>query len=148
MLSAASAHAGASRVGNDYYEDIFPVKTCNNTSGCAAPSSAATPSGLYTRMRHFYCSIAVGSNGFLYLLQAEVWTAPPGTSGATLIKAVPLTLPQPVSFVGINFYNMNQDILLSTGPGRYVVFDATATGSVPSISLTCAITGDLIPSPQ
>ena len=146
VLWAASAHAGASRIGNAYYEDIFPFKDCPSISGCIATSSAATPSDAYVRMKHFYCNITATSET-LYSLQLELWTAPPGMSGASRIKTVPLSFSPPVASNSTTiYYNIDHDILLATGPGRYVVFNANFL-QVGSASLSCAITGDLIPPP-
>jgi hypothetical protein len=145
-LWAASAYAGASRIGNAYYEDIFPVPACNNINVCLAVSSSATPSDTFLRMHHFYCKVIIANSTSTVLsdLSLELWTAPPSTSGATQIKRVPISFSQPVASAGNNVYSIDHDILLATGPGRYVVFEANVTQVAP-IGLTCAITGDLLP---
>jgi hypothetical protein len=147
-LWAASAHAGTSQIGNVYYEDIFAQKLCNNVSVCFAPSSA-TPAGVYLRMQHFYCTVATSAPASLIVLELQIYTAPPGTAGASLIKDVRLSFPTAVVDPNNNnVYNTDHDILLVTGPGRYVTFAAFPGQTTGLISLNCAITGDLIPLPQ
>jgi hypothetical protein len=147
-LWAASAYAGASRIGNAYYEDIFPVANCSNINVCSATSSSTTPSDTYLRMHHFYCRVHIANTTTIVLsdLSLQLWTAPPTAPNATQIKMVPISFSQPVASAGNNVYNIDHDILLATGPGRYVVFEALTT-QVAAVTFACAISGDLIPPP-
>jgi hypothetical protein len=145
---AASAHAGASQVGNVYYEDIFPFLGCTNTASCLAVSSSATPSGVYVRMQHFYCRVSIqSSTPILQGLSLQVWTAPPNSSGASKIKEVNLSFPPALLSNGWNLYNIDHEILLVTGPGRYLVISADVSTIIQNVitGVQCAITGDLIP---
>jgi hypothetical protein len=151
MLWSVSAQAaGASRIGNDYYEDIFPAQSCNFTS-CSAQSSSVTPAGVYLRMQHFYCRITTNStSSLLDTLDLQIWTGPQGQGGnavlGNLLKSVALSFSQPVSNAGSNYYNIDHDILLATGAGRIIVIAAGFTAST-GITIDCSITGNLIPPP-
>ena len=147
MLWNVSAHAGASRVGNDYYEDIFPSPSCSGTGSCSTQSSAPTPAGVFFRMQHLYCRISTTStSAVMVVLDLQIWTGPQGTG--TLVKSVPLSFSQPVSNSNLsNYYSIDHDILLTTGSGRYIVIAAGFTANT-AITMNCAITGNLIPPPQ
>jgi hypothetical protein len=150
VMWAASAQAGASQVGNVYYEDIFPLSTCMNSPSCFAVSSSATPAGVYVRMQHFYCRVTIQSSSpILQGLSLQVWTAPPNSSGASKIKEVNLSFPPTLLSNGFNLYNVDHEILLVTGPGRYLVVSADISTIISGVitAVQCAITGDLIPPP-
>src|SRR5947209_335948 len=93
---SVSAHAGASQIGNDYYEDIFPTKSCQAIF-CSVQSSSATPAGVFLRIQHFYCRVTTGSTSTLLgTLDLQIYAGPPG-NGGTLLKSVPLSFSQPVA---------------------------------------------------
>jgi hypothetical protein len=149
LCAVASAHAGASRIGNAYYEDFFASQDCSAHSACNVVS-AATPSDAYLRIRHFYCRIQVSPTAPLIdELTLDVYNGQPGTTGATLIKSVPLNVSPPVAdtAAGRNWYHIEHEILLATGPNRYISITAFLTQAASTLVMTCGITGDMIPPP-
>jgi hypothetical protein len=140
-LSAASAHAGSSRIGNSYYEDIFAPVTCTSTQTCTAFASSATPADAFLRIQHVYCLITLPANTSLARLTLGI------SGGGNLIKKVNVGFP-PAATNGPTYYNIDHDFLLATGGGRTIGITAEPLGGVPSMTMECAITGDLIPPPQ
>jgi hypothetical protein len=147
---AISAYAGAVRVGNTYYEDIFATSACPSTSFCQAISSSATPSDNFLRLQHFYCKIRTVDASPMLSLALQVWTAPPGTAGATSLRGVPLSFPAPVLAKGVpgeNNYSIDSSIFFLAGQSRYLVFAAATQGN-GILSMDCAVTGDMVPPAQ
>jgi hypothetical protein len=142
--------AGAVRVGNAYYEDIFAQPNCSGVVFCSATSSA-TPSDNFFRIQHFYCKIGTVSNSggtppTVTALTLGVWTAPP-SSGGTQLRVVPLSYSQP-QLVGLsNVYNIDHDVLLLVGQNRYVAIQATLSDppNTTSTGMQCAVAGDMVP---
>ena len=146
IFASASTYAGASRIGNAYYEDIFPQTTCGGGNLCFESATSATPSDTFLRMQHVYCSIVTAGSAPLQTMSIVITTGPAG--GGTVIKQVPIGFPPPVSSAaGQNVYNLDHDILLATGPSRYISIVVVTTQTATSIVMNCAISGDLIPPP-
>jgi hypothetical protein len=147
IFSLAPAQAGqVNRLNNVYYEDIFAGASCPSTNRCSVVSSP-TPSDGYLSISHVYCSVTTRAQ--LQLMYFQVWTAPPSSGGA-LIRSVFLGFP-PITANAANgfyYYNFDQNVFFFVGQNRYVVLSGqTIPGDTQGVSLSCSITGTMVPPP-
>jgi hypothetical protein len=80
-------------------------------------------------------------------LALQVWSAPPGTSGANVLRQVSLGFLPPVLAKGVpgeNNYSFDNNVLFLVGQNRYVIFEVK-TQENGILSIDCAITGDMVP---
>ncbi|MBV8850842.1 MAG: hypothetical protein JOZ16_14805 [Methylobacteriaceae bacterium] len=144
-LPSLPAHA-ASRIGNVYYEDLFEIKNCVTVTFCVAPSSNPTPSDSYTRVKQVYCYVT--ANGApVSTASLEVWSAPPNSPGANILKLVPISIsPGVPSSTNNHFftYSFNDDVLFVVGVNRYIAVEI-GLAEFGSPSVRCAVTGDMLP---
>jgi|EndMetStandDraft_6_1072998.scaffolds.fasta_scaffold06014_5 hypothetical protein len=146
-FSLIPAQAGqVQRLTNLYYEDIFAGVSCPSTNRCSSVSSP-TPSDAFLSINHVYCSVTTRAQ--LQLMYFQVWTAPPG-SGGTVLRSVFLGFP-PVTANAANgfyYYNFDQNVFFFVGANRYVVLSGqTIPGDTQGVSLSCSITGTMVPPP-
>ncbi|MBR0835277.1 hypothetical protein JQ612_18995 [Bradyrhizobium manausense] len=145
-FSLIPAQAGqVNRLANIYYEDIFGPAGCQNTNRCSAVSSL-TPSDALLSINHVYC--AVTTRAQLQLMYFQVWTAPPGSAGAVVVRSIYLGFP-PVTANATNgfyYYNFDQNVFFLVGQNRYVVLSAqTIPGDTLGLGVSCSITGTMVP---
>jgi hypothetical protein len=81
-------------------------------------------------------------------LNLEVFSGPPGSAGANILRSVALSFSAPITRATTNVYNIDHDILYLIGQNRYVVFDAATSQGSSTINVGCTITGNMLPPPQ
>ncbi|MBV8851615.1 MAG: hypothetical protein JOZ16_18735 [Methylobacteriaceae bacterium] len=148
MLAAAVQAAGPVRVGNVYYEDLFTNNTCGGAGveDCRFYSSTPTPTDAYVRIKHVACQYSVTTGGTLYRAKLQVWNGVPGATGASVLKEFAVGVPtQPVPVSTSNLYTIDTETHFLVGAGRYIALQAQGNGGTIASSLTCGITGDLVP---
>lgn len=144
-LSSSVAQAGVVRLNNAYYEDTMDTKSgCDSiTSSRCTLSSTITPSDAYLSVKHVSCNATTGS--LILFVYFQVWTAPPGTSNALLVRSTMLGFPNPTALPnGTYKYAWDTDTFYVAGKGKYVVLSAQ-TWDAKGAFLTCGIMGEMIP---